>query len=160
MNMTEYIYDIIKVLSGLDFSVWDYIKDNGLQVTSAAHRYYSAAQKKPDISDNEAKEIARFLRYRYQDKCRSFLWNSLIQLREGPQVVEGDLEGVRLVFSVEIQDRSIQTSLVCPFKSKTSIYEESTDESYLIQTAAGKMPNKVAREKILRDITVLLERRL
>lgn len=156
--MTEYIYNIIKVLSDFNFRAWDYIKDNGLQVTSAARSYYCTALGKLNVSDNEAKEIARFIAYKYQDKCKSFLWDSLITLREGQQVLEVELDGVRLGFSVNIQCNSIKISQDYPFKSKLSIYEEDLNTSYLIQTVTGKIPNDTAKEKVLRGITILLER--
>lgn len=156
--MTEYIYNIIKVLSDFNFSVWDYIKDNGLQVNSAAQRYYCTVLEKLNVSDNEAKEISRFIRYKYQDKCKLILWDSLIKLREGQQVLELELEGVRIIFSVTIQCHSIEMSVDFPYKSKITISEEA-NTSYLIPTVTGRIPNSIAKENVLRGITMLLERR-
>lgn len=157
--MNEYIYDIIRVLSEFDFSVWNYAKDNGLQVNNAAQQYYCKKLKKDNISDNEVKEITRFIYYKYEDKCKSCLGSKIFQLSEGTQILEVELEDVQLRISVDIQCNSIEISLESPFKATVSISDDNPNESFLIQTVTGNVANELTKGKITRGISTLLLRK-
>ena len=157
--MKEYIYDIIRVLSDFHFSIWDYTQTNGLQVISAARKYYCDALGKNDINDDEAKEIARFIYYKYQDKYKLYLGDKMLQLSEGVQELEFEIEDTKLVITVDIRHTYIEISIHSPFESRISMCAENSNDTFLIHTVNGQIPNKQAKEKVLWGIATLLERK-
>ena len=155
--MIEYIYNIIRILSDFEFKVWDYAKDGGAQVTSAAQKYY-CLKSGITVSDNEVKEINRFISYKYEDKCKEHIWNKKINLTEGRQRLEIDLEGVHLVITADIRPKSIDLSIESPFYASTRVYDNDPNTSFLIQTATGKTANATAKEKISQNLAILISR--
>lgn len=154
--MIEYIYNIIKILSAFEFKVLEYAQDGGLQMTSAAQQYYCSATGRSCISDNEVKEIARFMRYRYIDKCKSNLWDTLSLMTEGAQQFEAEIEDVHLVITADIRSNQIELSIESPFNVRISISDEDPNTSFLFHTTTGRMANEIAKERVSEGIADLL----
>ena len=149
-RMTEYIYDIIRILSKFDFKLWDYASDRGLRVTSAAKRLYCETLGKTFPSDDEAKEIARLIRYKFEDRFITCLGGCLPIIKEGKQRMELEVEEIPLVCKLDVQPKRIDISIECDGRerSETVSIDDDSNEVFIIESAIGNIAGVRAKELI------------
>jgi hypothetical protein len=154
--MIEYIYNIIRILSNFEFKIWDYAKDGGMQATHAAQEYYCDKCNKEVISDIEVKEISRFVRYKYIDKCKNSLRREMIEIIGGLQELKIDIDDIQVIIMADVKSDSIKLVLESPFHSCVAIYSDNPNASFLIRTVMGYSLSEIGKERLAIGVADLL----